>query len=60
MIYYAYDENVWREHPDGALDIGLEGKWVPAVGVHTISEQDLDHMRQVSEQDARRLLAEAP
>jgi hypothetical protein len=58
MIYYAYDESLWREHPDGEMDIYLSGEWVPAVGEHSYSEEDLDHMQPVSEQDARRLAAE--
>lgn len=59
MIYYAYDQTLWREHPDGALEMYTGSEWAPAAGERTPSEGDLDHMQEIPEREAREALPNA-
>jgi hypothetical protein len=45
-VLLSYDGQLWRERPDGLVDLWLDGRWQPPVGPLARWEE-FHHMRPV-------------
>jgi len=55
--FYFYDTQLYRRSTDGFFERHLDGRWQKARGELALSEEEFDHLRQITEREAKWLIA---
>jgi hypothetical protein len=56
--FFFYDTQLYRrKDPDTLFDRHLDGRWQEAVGGLALSEEEFDHVRRITETEAKWLIA---